>query len=440
MPPPRPEAERLRYFIPDWDDLVDSEYDFDEEVYSRGGGGWDREVYAHQLLERPAYDGILVSREVVRKSKKKRRHLEGLVGRGGIHRYLRVPERFPVFGDCGAFGYAKEDEPPYTTEDVLDYYERLGFNYGVSVDHLVALAPDDAARRSRYELTLANAEAFLRAHRAQGLAFRPIGAVQGWDLHTYREAARQTVAMGYDYIAVGGLVQTRTEEVLAVLEAVHDVVPPSVEVHAFGLARLEATADLVRLGVTSIDSASPLRKAWLDSANNYWTLDGVTYAAIRIPSPPKTMPALDEAVKREQAAIQAVRAAASSAGSVEDALRTLEAHHTAIEEHKRDLKVEKRRREKGITAGRGQRASAEDEAVHAGSLPVHARGASVGSVPLCGMQGRRRRSSHLSREQPQPPPRLPQHLRVLRTPRPGAARGRGRPHASGRPRPLPLFR
>ena len=108
--------------------------------------------------------------------------------------------------------------------------------------------PTTSGRQFRYDLTLANAEAFLMAHRAQGLAFRPIGAVQGWDLHSYREAARQTVAMGYDYIAVGGLVQARTAEVLAVLEAVHEVVPPSVQVHAFGLARLEATADLVRLG------------------------------------------------------------------------------------------------------------------------------------------------------------------------------------------------
>jgi hypothetical protein len=30
-------------------------------------------------------------------------------------------------GDCGAFGYITEDVPPYTTDEILDYYSRLDF-------------------------------------------------------------------------------------------------------------------------------------------------------------------------------------------------------------------------------------------------------------------------------------------------------------------------
>jgi queuine/archaeosine tRNA-ribosyltransferase len=53
--------------------------------------------------------------------------------------------------------------------------------------------------------------------------------------------------------------------------------------HLFGVGRLNAVPVFRHLGVTSFDSASPLRKAWLDSAANYHTIDGKTYAAIRIP-------------------------------------------------------------------------------------------------------------------------------------------------------------
>ena len=38
-------------------------------------------------------------------------------------------------GDCGAFGYINEKVPPYTTEEILDYYTRLDFDFGVSIDH-----------------------------------------------------------------------------------------------------------------------------------------------------------------------------------------------------------------------------------------------------------------------------------------------------------------
>jgi len=323
--PPRPEAARLRYFIPDWDDLVDPEYDFETETYRHGRGGWDHEVYAHQMLQRPAYDGLLVSRDVVQKSRRKKAHLDSLVGNGGVHTYLRIPTSFPVMGDCGAFSYAKTKVPPYSTDDVLDYYERLGFDYGVSVDHLAAVAKDVEQRRARYELTIANAEAFLAEHRARSPRFVPVGAIQGWDRATYREAARALVAMGYSYIAVGGLVMTRTEEVLSIFEAIREVVPVGVGVHAFGLARPEATADLVRLGVTSIDSASPLRKAWLDSAHNYWTPDGTTYAALRVPAPKSKWLPEEQAVGVPLAtsALAAVRGVSARTASVSDALDRL---------------------------------------------------------------------------------------------------------------------
>lgn len=274
----RSEGRHLKYFIPEWDDLVDPEYDFVGDAHSGGRGDWSNEVYAHQMYSEPNYDGILVSRAVAEKSKKKNARINQM----GAHRYIRVPRRFPIMGDCGAFDYIEQAEPPYSTDDVLDYYTRLDFDFGVSVDHLCVKAFEDQ-KEHRYQLTIHNAEEFLKAHSSQDLAWTPIGAVQGWDAQTYADAAKQYVKMGYRYIALGALVRKQTPEILRILQAVHDVVPSDVAIHLFGLARLNAMETFASLGVRSVDSASFLRQAWIGASDNYWTLDGTSYAAIRIP-------------------------------------------------------------------------------------------------------------------------------------------------------------
>ena len=134
----KPHRSKLRYFIPEWDDLVDPDYDFLTDTHSGGSGDWSNEVYAHQMYPEPNYDGILVSRAVAEKSRKKKERINAL----GVHRFLRVPREFPIMGDCGAFDYIMQERPPYSTEDVLDYYTRLDFDLGVSVDHLIVTATE----------------------------------------------------------------------------------------------------------------------------------------------------------------------------------------------------------------------------------------------------------------------------------------------------------
>src|SRR5262249_55977734 len=99
---------------------------------------------------------------------------------------------------------------------------------------------------------------------------------------------RKCVAMGYRYIGVGGLVRSDTPEILRVLEAVHQVVPSSVRIHLFGLARLRVLATFANLGVRSVDSASLLRSAWMSNGKNYLSTCGTYYAAIRIPEAGKS--------------------------------------------------------------------------------------------------------------------------------------------------------
>lgn len=279
----KPHRKQLRYFIPEWDDLVDRDFDFSNDVHSGGSGNWDNEVYAHQMYPEPNYDGILISKVVAEKSKSKKERINRL----GAHRFLRVPREFPIMGDCGAFGYINQEVPPYTTEEILDYYSRLDFDFGVSVDHLIVTATE-AAKKERYQLTIENAAEFLKKHRKAKLPWTPIGAVQGWDAKSYAKAAEKCVTMGYNYIALGGLVRSSTSDILEVLQKVHEVVPTSVKVHLFGLARIASMKTFADLGVHSVDSASLLRRAWMGTGQNYLTLDGKFYTAIRIPEAGKS--------------------------------------------------------------------------------------------------------------------------------------------------------
>ncbi len=274
----KPHKQKLRYFIPEWDDLVDPDYDFLNDTHSGGRSNWANEVYAHQMYPEPNYDGLLMSRAVAEKSQGKKTRINAT----GVHRMLRVPREFPIMGDCGAFDYIMEDVPPYTTADVLDYYTRLDFDYGVSVDHLIVTATEHQ-KKERYELTINNAADFLNEHRKAKLTWEPIGAVQGWDPKSYAKAAAKYVKMGYKYIGLGGLVRSSTGSILELIQAVRKEVPPDMKIHLFGLARLNAMKQLADLGVTSVDSASALRQAWFGAKDNYWSQSGQHYRAIRIP-------------------------------------------------------------------------------------------------------------------------------------------------------------
>jgi hypothetical protein len=337
----RPSRKRLAYFIPEWDDLVDPTYDFENDIHSGGSGDWSNEVYAHQLYPEPNYDGILISKVVAENGKTKKERINRL----GVHRFLRVPREFPIMGDCGAFGYINNKTPPYTTDEILDYYTRLDFDLGVSLDHLV-VAATESEKKERYELTIENAAEFLKKHRKARLPWTPVGAVQGWDPRSYAAAAKKHVAIGYRYIGLGGLVRTKTREIIEILQAVHEVIPPSVRVHLFGLARLAGLPAFFKLGVSSVDSASYLRQAWMRTTTSY-LMPNESFAALRIPEAGKSFRAkrmaqhadVNDARIRilEHTALRAVRAYAARESSVDTALNALLEYDRLVTAERIDL-------------------------------------------------------------------------------------------------------
>lgn len=336
---------KFRYFIPEWDDLVDPDYDFLNDMHSGGSGDWSNEVYAHQLYPEPNYDGLLVSRAVAEKSKKKKERINAL----GVHRFLRVPRQYPIMGDCGAFDYIMQERPPYSTEDVLNYYTRLDFDLGVSVDHLIVTATEKQ-KQFRYDLTIHNAEDFLKQHRKAGLKWEPIGAVQGWDADSYANAAAKYVKMGYRYIALGGLVRTPTPEILRTLEKVHSAIPSGIGIHLFGLARLNSMIRSIELGVTSVDSASPMRRAWLGAKDNYRTVEGPSFRAIRVPGVGKSFRAkrmvqegrasIEGVTSMEAQCLKALRAYDRGETTAEAVVNLLEEFDSLISEDRRSMRAD----------------------------------------------------------------------------------------------------
>lgn len=323
----KPHRKKLRYFIPEWDDLVDPDYDFLTDTHSGPNCGWEHATYAHQMFPEPNYDGLLMSRAVAEKSKAKKERINAM----GVHRMLRVPREFPIMGDCGAFDYIMEEVPPYSTDDVLDYYTRLDFDYGVSVDHLIVTATEEQ-KQFRYNLTIDNAAEFLREHKKAGLKWQPIGAVQGWDPGSYAKAAEQYVKMGYHYLGLGGLVRSSTPDILNIVMAVRERIPKDVSIHLFGIARLDWMDTFAKAGVQSVDSASYLRQAWMRLHQSYASMDG-PYAALRIPEAGKSFRAKhmrehpelsdDKILAMEQKALKVVRAYGQHKATLQDALGSL---------------------------------------------------------------------------------------------------------------------
>ena len=40
-------------------------------------------------------------------------------------------------GDCGAFSYVNEEYPPYTVDELIDFYDGCKFQFGLSLDHAI---------------------------------------------------------------------------------------------------------------------------------------------------------------------------------------------------------------------------------------------------------------------------------------------------------------
>lgn len=289
---------RLQFFFPDSQDLVDPSFDFDKETRSPDRIRQRDDQYPHEVFPTPPYDGMLISKAMVVNGRytfaQKHRFL-----REGARKFLRLDERastrnLKTMGDCGAFTYRSEETPPYTADEVVDFYQLGGFDFGISVDHVILeydkaydetlpsldVVPD--VIRQRQQITLHLAEKFLALVQKRKCGFVPVGVAQGWSPQSYAFAFKQLQSMGFTYIALGGLVPMKTKDILQTLHAIQAVRTSNVGIHLLGVTRCEDIKAFVEYGVVSFDSTSPLVRAFKDDKYNYYT-PWKTYTAIRIP-------------------------------------------------------------------------------------------------------------------------------------------------------------
>src|ERR1022692_1110397 len=290
----------MKFFFPDSQDQIDPGFDFRTEERSALRIRQRDDLYAHEALGGGVLDGLLVSKAIV----------DGIPGatgkyalaqrqrlyREGVRQFFRLdcnsgPAPLTM-GDCGAFNYWREETPPYTPDQVIDFYDECGFDLGISVDHVIlgydpaadhdSGHPQRAGWQARQSLTLDLAREFLARSKARHVRFEPLGVAQGWSPDSYATAVQELQAIGYTRIAVGGMVPLKTHEILSCLKAIGNVRAIRTQLHLLGITRCNNISEFATFGVTSFDSTSAFRQAFKDDKDNYHVLDR-TYTAVRVP-------------------------------------------------------------------------------------------------------------------------------------------------------------
>jgi hypothetical protein len=339
----------MEFFFPDSQDQINLQYDFLTEDYPIHRVRQRDDLYAHEALKVVPYDGILISKAIVDGgtyggakytiAQKQR------IYRLGAHQFFRAnDEKKPLYimGDCGAFTYADEEHPPYTVEEVIDFYEGLGLDRGVSMDHIVfgylneknrnAGAEVDPEWIRRRELTIELAAEFLRRVKKRKCGFEPVGVAHGWDPKSYQKSVRELQRIGFTRISIGGMVPLKTNDIREVVQAIASVRKDTTQFHLLGITRTDFAKEFTSSGVTSLDSTSPFRQSFMDATDNFHTAER-TFIALRVPQVDgnATMKRqiraglLDQrlALKAERHCLETLRAFDAGSASVEDAVSAL---------------------------------------------------------------------------------------------------------------------
>jgi hypothetical protein len=170
----------------------------------------------------------------------------------------------PAIVDCGAPKYIREPVPRLgrhlvTPAYALDRYLPLSKPGGriVAPDHILAPGLPDPEGRRRFNRE--SAVEFLQLdHRGR----IPMAAVHGESVPERVERAVELAEVGYQSLAVGGLVK-RSRQTAFCIDVVGRIrrAVPGVYLHVLGLSALHFVAAWRSLGVDSCDSASPIRQA-----------------------------------------------------------------------------------------------------------------------------------------------------------------------------------
>lgn len=195
---------------------------------------------------------------------------------GGLHRFMGWNR--PILTDSGGFQIFSlepeitEDGAAFasvydgsrvtlTPEDAVSIQEQLGADIAMVLDVCVGLpAPRDEVETQMHR-TLRWGQRCLDAHSRPDQSL--FGIVQGGaDLELRAESARETAALGFDGIAIGGLsVGEPEDERNAALEAATAELPESTPRYVMGLGDTDGLLDAIARGADMFDCVIPTRLA-----------------------------------------------------------------------------------------------------------------------------------------------------------------------------------
>jgi DGQHR domain-containing protein len=347
----------MKFFFAENCDSVDPNFDF---IWDHPTQGRNRshDLFAHEELDSPPYDGLLASRSLIEGTGSSKRYSQAQKYRvlcQGLRAHFRYPKEgysgdpfdFPIMGDCGSFSYVDQRIPPYSAEDTLEFYCAAGVQFGVAPDHIILdhnplwdkprLLPLHI--EERHNFTLRTAEQFLKLTQKGKSDVVPIGAIQCWSAGSAARNAVSLVRMGYKYLGLGGLVSRKTNQIYEMVSEIRNAIPPDVRLHLFGFSRIDDLESFSNLGIDSFDSTSPMLKSFKDDEFNYFDEGGKHLTAIRIP------PREDPKVKRriqsglldgekvrelEEHALSSVREFEAGEKSLDDTLESIYAYESML--------------------------------------------------------------------------------------------------------------
>ncbi|HAV6897837.1 TPA: hypothetical protein RQJ54_001519 [Vibrio vulnificus] len=267
---------KFRFYFPDNKDFVDPCFDGKDGTRTKYHRQYDDDHYPHEILTELPFDGMLISLAGVGTMQKRGKYYEQELTEDfyflGAREFLRLNKSkfkdVKLMGDCGAFDYHEEKEPPFTVEELIEFYDRGGFDYGISLDHIVfAYAKDEEAKQAlsheeiqecerRIGITLRNAKEFYE--KSKTYTFEAYGVAHGYDKESFQRSVKELQEIGYRKITIGGMIKAKTDEILDLLESLSEVRHPETEFHLLGICRFDNIPAYVKAGVTSADSTSPL--------------------------------------------------------------------------------------------------------------------------------------------------------------------------------------
>ncbi len=291
---------RTQYFLPDWDDMLDKDFDFETDSFSSASKATREEEHCIAAMQPYRIcDGVLVSLAQHLSTKGSLKKFSptssNALSPQSIRHRFGLQQDQALFGDCGAFSYVNDTMPTITVDEAVSLYHLYNFDFGASVDHIPVSQVSsngtikqltESERANRVKLTRENAQRFLDIHRHLKCSFTPVGTIQSLSPDSYGRQLIDYAEMGYSHVAIGGLVPQSDADILAVahcLARARAQIRKPIWIHLFGVYRPRIRAELSTLGMNSFDSATYFRKAWLRSDQNYLGTNGSWYAAIRVP-------------------------------------------------------------------------------------------------------------------------------------------------------------